>query len=175
MDTPGTTGQGGSMSVINDDDPCLLHEIQHAESNSSKQRQRKETDQHMCLFSQDLMQEMFNTILKECAMYIPIQSTRKFKGESFEFGTFEVQIIQESFTPPVPSLLPECTEYWLYIHKNHGQDLEEKSYNMLYFETSEADENEPKEKCQRIFWCVKLDLPVQVCNVKECWIAKMGL
>ncbi|XP_056016724.1 E3 ubiquitin-protein ligase SHPRH-like isoform X5 [Ostrea edulis] len=169
MDTPGATDQGGSMSVINDDDPCLLHEIQHSESNSTKQRQRKEPDQHMWLFSQDLMHDMFNTILEECVMYIPIQSTRKFRGESFEVGTFKMQIINESFTPPVPSLLPECMEYWLYIHKNQGQDLENKCYNMLYFETCEADENEPKEKCQRVFWCAKLDLPLQVLqSLSEC-------
>ncbi|XP_061176865.1 E3 ubiquitin-protein ligase SHPRH-like [Saccostrea echinata] len=172
MDTLGARDQGGSMSIINDDDPCLLHEVQQSGTNSSKEKQRKEPDQHIYHFSQELMHDMFNLILKECIMYVPVLSCRKPEhdgGKYFEIGTFKIKITNESFTPPVPSQLPECREYWLYVHKSHGQDLENRVHNMLYFETCEADENEPKEKFQRLFWCAELDLPLQVLkSLSEC-------
>lgn len=169
MDTMNAEGQGGSMSIISDDDPSLLQEIQGARSNSSKLKfSTKESDQQMRRFSEDLMHDMFNIILEECVMYIPILSTRKLSSDKnfvngmFTLGTFNVQLTNESFTPPVPLKLPESLEYWLYVHKSYGIDSENKGHNMLYFESNGREENEPKENVQRVFWCAELDLPLQV-------------
>ncbi|XP_062583569.1 E3 ubiquitin-protein ligase SHPRH-like [Saccostrea cucullata] len=172
MDSLGVRDHGGSMSIINDDDPCLLHELQQSASSSSKEKHRKDPDQQTYHFSQDLMHDMFNIILRECVMYVPILSSKCPEhdgGKYFEIGTFKVKITNESFTPSVPSQLPECREYWLYINKSHGQDTENTDHNMLYFETCEVDENEPKETIQRLFWCAEVDLPLQVLkSLSEC-------
>lgn len=174
MDTMNATNEGaGSMSIVSDDDPCLIHELQQSKSQGSKQR--PDIDHQTRQFSQDLMHDMFNILLEECVLYIPILCMRKLSSDKafvngmFTVGTFKVHLTSESFTPPLPTQLPESLEYWLYIHKSHGLDQESKGHNMLYFESHETNENELEENLQRVFWCAKLDLPLQVLeSLSEC-------
>lgn len=174
MDTMNATNEGeGSMSIVSDDDPCLIHELQQSKSQGSIQRHATDTDQQTWQFSQDLMHDMFNILLEESVLYIPILCMRKLSSDKafvngmFTVGTFKVQLTSESFTPPLPKQLPESLEYWLYIHKSHGLDKESKGHNMLYFESHETNENELKENLQKVFWCAKLDLPSQVREERE--------
>ncbi|XP_059166232.1 E3 ubiquitin-protein ligase SHPRH-like [Physella acuta] len=87
----------------------------------------------------------------------------KLKNNShfLEFGQFKVTLVSHSSITPLPEVLPDFEDCWLY--------LSHKDTSMLYFETEKNGESIARQKRTKsrqskfgLFWFVSLSVPVAV-------------
>ncbi|KAJ8314477.1 hypothetical protein KUTeg_006627 [Tegillarca granosa] len=159
------SAETGSLSILSDNDPELLKELQDSITvNKNKQNNEKESCKNANVLNSDIY-ELFESYLPECVLYVTIsdQLTLKKSEFYFEFGRFQVKFTGEPSVCDLPDHLPQVPEFWLYVTKSPGNGL-------LYIENIGGnDENNPEKNQENkiVFWCVSLDLPIQVLEALE--------
>ena len=174
-DQSGSSASKPGLTLIDDQDPRLLQELEDAEQmrKKSKQNITPSAGSSQSFYASDDIADIFNLHLENCLFYVSILREPKLKpGEwSCDFGEFQVSFLSEINIIPVPQELPEIGECWLYVGIQDGKSL-------LYYEIpdeqgqEEMPQKSKKKKIQNkkkiLFWNVDISLSVDCMEALKC-------
>ncbi|OWF36325.1 E3 ubiquitin-protein ligase SHPRH [Mizuhopecten yessoensis] len=159
----------GSLSVLDDSDPSILHEAQQVQEPDRKTggNSTEINSIQQPQFPTQQMQDMFDDNLKYCSYMVRVMPSLPFRENEWHtvLGLFSVKLLPGLMGEPGTCVLRGQEEVWLYVSEVTGK-------SMLYIEEGENDEN-PSRARLLTSWCVDIDIPTEVLAVFDKCNSKM--